>query len=167
MRNTSQTRPIFYYRAYVWHDGSSKQSGGEQASISQRHLGSDVLTLICFEKNKVWRKGVSGVLHSMCRKLTMMPDYDGLFDCMYYATLCTVSVLHALCQTVSNHNLDAMSVRIRRCGGVCTRTRSPAAQNNTSIIIIVIIGPLMVYLPTIHSDRLCLRDDGPCFHGRF
>ena len=31
---------------YVWYDGSSKQSGGGQASISQRHLGSDVLTRI-------------------------------------------------------------------------------------------------------------------------
>ena len=31
-------------------DGSSKQSGGGQASVSQRHLGSEVLTRICSEK---------------------------------------------------------------------------------------------------------------------
>ena len=31
------------------YDGSSKQSGRGQASISQRHLGSDVLTRICSE----------------------------------------------------------------------------------------------------------------------
>ena len=31
-------------------DGNSKQSGGGPASISQRHLGSDVLTRICSEK---------------------------------------------------------------------------------------------------------------------
>ena len=37
---------------YVWYDGSSKQSGGGQASISQRHLGSDVLTSICSENKK-------------------------------------------------------------------------------------------------------------------
>ena len=35
---------------YVWYDGSSKQSGGGQASVSQRHLGSDVLARICSEK---------------------------------------------------------------------------------------------------------------------
>ena len=36
---------------YVWwYDDSSKQSGRGQASISQRHLGSDVLTRICSEK---------------------------------------------------------------------------------------------------------------------
>ena len=34
------------------YDGSSKQSGGRQASISQRHLRSDVLTMICSEKKK-------------------------------------------------------------------------------------------------------------------
>ena len=37
---------------YVWYDGSSKQSGGGQASISQRHLGSDVLTRICRRKQR-------------------------------------------------------------------------------------------------------------------
>ena len=35
---------------YVWYDGSSKQSAGGQASLSQRHLGSDALKRICFEK---------------------------------------------------------------------------------------------------------------------
>ena len=30
---------------YVCYDGSSKQSGGGQASISQRHLGSDIINL--------------------------------------------------------------------------------------------------------------------------
>ena len=40
-----------HYR-YVWYDGSSKQSGGGQASISQRLLGSDVLTRICSEMKK-------------------------------------------------------------------------------------------------------------------
>ena len=38
------------YHRYVWYDDSSKQSGGGQASISQRNLGSDVLTMICSEK---------------------------------------------------------------------------------------------------------------------
>ena len=38
------------HHRYVWYDGSSEQSGGGQASISQRHLGSDVLTRICSEK---------------------------------------------------------------------------------------------------------------------
>ena len=38
------------HHRYVWYDGSSKQSGGGQASISQRHLGSGVLTRICSEK---------------------------------------------------------------------------------------------------------------------
>ena len=38
------------HHRYVWYDGSSKQSGGGQASILQRHLGSDVLTRICSEK---------------------------------------------------------------------------------------------------------------------
>ena len=38
------------HHRYVWYDGSSKQSGGGQASISQGHLGSDVLTRICSEK---------------------------------------------------------------------------------------------------------------------
>ena len=40
------------HHRYVWYDDSSKQSGGGQASISQRHLGSDVLTRICSEKKK-------------------------------------------------------------------------------------------------------------------
>ena len=38
---------------YVWYDDSGKQSGGGQASVSQRHLGSDVLTRICSEKKKI------------------------------------------------------------------------------------------------------------------
>ena len=38
------------HHGYVWNDDSSKQSGGGQASISQRHLGSDVLTRICSEE---------------------------------------------------------------------------------------------------------------------
>ena len=38
------------HHRYVRQDGSSKQSGGGQASISQTHLGSDVLTRICSEK---------------------------------------------------------------------------------------------------------------------
>ena len=37
---------------YVWYDGSSKQRGGRQASISQRLLGSNVLTRIYSEKRK-------------------------------------------------------------------------------------------------------------------
>ena len=41
------------HHRYVWYDGSSKQSGGGQAPISQRHLGSDVLTRICSEKKKI------------------------------------------------------------------------------------------------------------------
>ena len=41
---------------YVWYDGSSKQSDGGQASISQRHLGRDVLTRICSEKKKKVQK---------------------------------------------------------------------------------------------------------------
>ena len=40
------------HHRYVWYDGSSKQSGGGQASISQRHMGSDVLMRICSEKRK-------------------------------------------------------------------------------------------------------------------
>ena len=40
------------HHRYVWYDGSSKQSGGGQASISQRHLGGDVLTRICSEMKK-------------------------------------------------------------------------------------------------------------------
>ena len=41
------------HHIYVWYDGSSKQSGGGQAPISQRHLGRDVLARICFEKKFV------------------------------------------------------------------------------------------------------------------
>ena len=40
------------HHRYVWYDGSGKQSGGGQASISQRHLGSDVLTRICSERER-------------------------------------------------------------------------------------------------------------------
>ena len=41
-----------YYLSFwfVWYDDSSEQSGGGQASISQRYQGSDVLTSTCFEK---------------------------------------------------------------------------------------------------------------------
>ena len=42
------------HHVYVWYDGSSKQSGGGQTSISQRHLGSDVLARICSEKKKLF-----------------------------------------------------------------------------------------------------------------
>ena len=38
---------------YVWYDDSSNRSGGVPASISQRHLGSDILARICFEKKKL------------------------------------------------------------------------------------------------------------------
>ena len=47
-RNTSHIP-----RLYVWYDGSSKQSGGGQASISQRHLGSDVLMRKISEKKSM------------------------------------------------------------------------------------------------------------------
>ena len=40
------------HHGYVRYDDSGKQSGGGPASISQRHLGSDVLTRICSEKKK-------------------------------------------------------------------------------------------------------------------
>ena len=46
----AKTRMGERHHIYVWYDGSSKQSGGGQASISQRHMGSDVLTRICSEK---------------------------------------------------------------------------------------------------------------------
>ena len=32
------------HHRYVWYDDSGKQSGGGQATITQSHLGSDVLT---------------------------------------------------------------------------------------------------------------------------
>ena len=35
------------HQRHVRYDDSGKQSGGGPASISQRHLGSDVLTRIC------------------------------------------------------------------------------------------------------------------------
>ena len=41
------------HHRYVWYDGSRKQSGGGQASILQRHLGSNVLKRICSEKKKM------------------------------------------------------------------------------------------------------------------
>ena len=41
---------IYRPNVYVRYDGSSKQSGGGQAPISKRHLGSDVLTRICSGK---------------------------------------------------------------------------------------------------------------------
>ena len=47
------------HHVYIWYDDSSKQSGGGPASISQTHLGSDVLTRICSEKKEAlagsWR----------------------------------------------------------------------------------------------------------------
>ena len=46
----AKTRMGERHHRYIWNGGSSKQSGGGQASISQRHLGSDVLTRICSEK---------------------------------------------------------------------------------------------------------------------
>ena len=41
-RMTSQ---LVRYRPYVCYDGSSKQNGRGQASILQRHLGSDIINL--------------------------------------------------------------------------------------------------------------------------
>ena len=41
-----------HYR-YIWYDGSSKQSGRGQTSISHIDLGSDFLSRICYEKKKV------------------------------------------------------------------------------------------------------------------
>ena len=49
----SRGRPIQRWEKDVWYDGSRKQSGGGQASISQRHLGSDVLTTICSEEKSI------------------------------------------------------------------------------------------------------------------
>ena len=40
------------HHRHVRYDDSGKQSGGGLASISQRHLGSDVLTRICSEEEK-------------------------------------------------------------------------------------------------------------------
>ena len=40
------------HQRYVRYDGSSKQSGRGQASISQRHLGSDVLTRIMLSEEE-------------------------------------------------------------------------------------------------------------------
>ena len=42
------------HHRYVWYDGNGKQSGGRQASISQRQLGSDVLKKECSEKKCIW-----------------------------------------------------------------------------------------------------------------
>ena len=43
------------HHRHVWYmyNDSSKQSGGGPASISQRHLGSDILKRICSEKKRV------------------------------------------------------------------------------------------------------------------
>ena len=41
------------HHRYVWYDDSGKQSGRGQASVSQGHLGSDVLTRICSEKKNL------------------------------------------------------------------------------------------------------------------
>ena len=41
------------HHRYIWYDGSSKQSGGGQASTSQRYLASDVLRRICSEEIEV------------------------------------------------------------------------------------------------------------------
>ena len=58
----SQGKPRQGRAKYVWYDGSSKQSGGGQASLSQRHLGSDILTRICSEKkNSLMDKCLNGV----------------------------------------------------------------------------------------------------------
>ena len=51
-RSRGKTEMEEIHHGYVWYDGSSKQSGGGQASISQIHLASDVLKRICSEKNK-------------------------------------------------------------------------------------------------------------------
>ena len=40
------------HHIYVRYDDINKQSGGGQASILQRHLGSDVMTRICSETKK-------------------------------------------------------------------------------------------------------------------
>ena len=41
------------HHRYIWYNSSSRQSGGGQASISHRHLGSEVLKRICSQK-KTW-----------------------------------------------------------------------------------------------------------------
>ena len=38
-----------HHRYVLYDDSSSKQSGGGQVSISQHHLGTDVLERICSE----------------------------------------------------------------------------------------------------------------------
>ena len=40
------------HHRYVWYDGSSKLSGGGQASIPPRHLGSDVPKRIWSEEER-------------------------------------------------------------------------------------------------------------------
>ena len=42
----AKTNIVERHHRYVWYDDSSKQSGGGQTSISQIHLGSDVLARI-------------------------------------------------------------------------------------------------------------------------
>ena len=42
------------HHIYVWYNGSSKLSGGGQASILQIHLGSEVLKRICYEKKLIY-----------------------------------------------------------------------------------------------------------------
>ena len=44
-------QPDRLLRPCVWYDCSSKQSGGGQASISLRHLGSDVLERMLSEED--------------------------------------------------------------------------------------------------------------------
>ena len=40
------------HNIYIWYDDNSNYSGGEQASISERQLGSDVLMRMCFQKRR-------------------------------------------------------------------------------------------------------------------
>ena len=64
------------HHRYVWHDGSSKQSGGGgggQASISQIHMGSYVLTRICSETKK------GGINHIVCGMMRTT-RYDALCE---------------------------------------------------------------------------------------
>ena len=52
----------------------SKQSGGGQASISQRHLGRDVLTRICSEKKN---KGLLLLLPDIRQETCRCPWWSG------------------------------------------------------------------------------------------
>ena len=46
MQRKAKTKMGEIHHRYVWYDINSKQSGGGQTSVSQRHLGSDDLTTI-------------------------------------------------------------------------------------------------------------------------